>query len=175
MQIVFINRKSRQDRRENLISRLARFGLKADRFNAIEDNFFLNNNSNLDNRALGCYHSHFCIYKLIKSNQWAETLILEDDCDFASDFLERLNKRPLDYDIIHLGLSDEGNGYYNDQTKWLGHAYLVNLKAIEKIIEHTETIERAIDHQLFFLQEKLKIYDIRPKIAWQDGSRSDLR
>lgn len=175
MKIIFINRESRKDRRVNLENRLARFGLKADRFNAIEGNLFLENKSNLDNRALACYHSHFCIYKLIKSNRWNETLILEDDCNFSDDFLHRLNQRPKDYDVIHLGLSDGPEGYYREQTAWLGHAYLVNLKAIDKIIEHTKTIYQAIDHQLFFLQENLVIYDIRPQIAIQDGSRSDLR
>jgi GR25 family glycosyltransferase involved in LPS biosynthesis len=173
MKIIYINRSARADRRANLEQRLARFGLKADRFNAIERNFFLQNNSNLNNAALGCYHSHFCIYRLIKANGWEETLILEDDCDFISN--PEISDKPKEWDIIHFGLSDQGQGYYKNQTEWLGHAYLVNLKCIDKLIERTKIIERAIDHQLFMLQDDLSIYDIRPRIAIQDGTRSDLR
>ncbi len=173
MKIIYINRQSRTDRRVNLEERLARFGLKADRFNAIEGNFFLENNSNLNGPALGCYHSHYAIYKLIKSNGWQETLILEDDCNFTAS--PDIDWKPNDWDIIHLGLSDHGSGFYKDQTEWLGHAYIVNLKCIDKLIEGTNVINQAIDYALFELQDRLNIYDFRPRIVIQDGSRSDLR
>ncbi len=173
MKIIYINRQSRTDRRVNLENRLARFGLKADRFNAIEGDFFLENNSNLNPPALGCYHSHFAIFKLIKANKWEETLILEDDCDLISS--PDLIYKPEGWDIIHLGLSDEGRGYYKKQKEWLGHAYIVNLKCIDELIEHTKIINQAIDYALFELQSQLNIYDVRPRIAIQDGSKSDLR
>jgi len=104
--------------------------------------------------AIGCYLSHYYLWKSLKESDDNQILIIEDDIIFNKITLREINKRllllPTDWDIYLL--IDENyaydNNYYNKQThknllkvnRFFGtHAYIINKKAVEKIFK-TNTI-----------------------------------
>jgi hypothetical protein len=73
--IVYINLDRRADRRAEMETELARLGLSAVRFSAIERK----------PGALGCGLSHLAVLQKAKEEKWPNVLILEDDFTFLVD------------------------------------------------------------------------------------------
>lgn len=91
--IVYINLESRNDRREHMESQLARYGLEAERFNAV---------ANLGFGIWGCGQSHLAVLKLAQTNGWPQVWILEDDFEFLlspDEIRESLNRLP-EFDVF---------------------------------------------------------------------------
>ena len=190
---IYINRKSRTDRNENIQSRLKEVGLKAFRFNAIESEpveGIEEHPTSLNDGAKGCFKSHVQVWKnILADDKLKNVLILEDDATFAENFKEvldvALSELPDDYDILYLGASED-NGQYrlNDDTfsvvrpsdhQWRTHAYMVNRKVLPELIKKAGTMYAAIDQVLVDMQPYIQCYSTDPYIVSWDGSKSDIQ
>lgn len=183
--IFFINRDSRKDRLDNITKRIAEVGLKASRFKAIEGQ----EEDPAKAAMIGCFNSHKSIWEKIKESKWDNVLILEDDALFASNFNAvldcALSELPEDYDLLYLGASpDNGQWRHNDNTfevvrpadhQWCTHAYMVNKKVVEKLLDKASVMYAAIDQVLVDLQPYIQTYATDPYIVTQDDTKSDLR
>lgn len=154
--------------------RITRFkavnGLKLNINNLIKKNVLDKNyklagpkNSNHAKREIGCYLSHLNIYKKIKKdNKNGYTLIFEDDFlvnspDLKDDIrksIDKLNNKNIDFDYLYLGSNKINYGehiidnlyYVNPKQHLFGtHAYVINNKKIDKIIDNVKLIKRPID------------------------------
>lgn len=132
--------------------------------NNLKNNILANDNKlslNHNNKMgeIGCYLSHLNIYKKIKEdNKKGYTLIFEDDFSINSDnlsdelkkALDTLNNKNIDFDYLFLGNLKDNHGeniadnlYYLDKNinLWGTHAYIINNKNIDKIIDNITSIE----------------------------------
>jgi len=135
-------------------------------------------NEKLKMTEIGCYLSHLNIYKKIKKdNKKGYTIIFEDDFVIKSDnllheikkIISVLNNKNIDFDMIFLGNLRDNHGkniqdniYYLDNTVSLSgtHAYIVNNKNINRIIEKIKKITNAIDTKIQNLSYKKIINSI---------------
>lgn len=147
----------------------------------------------LNNSEIGCFQSHVAIYKKIKEQGFKTTLILEDDALFCEDFNEKVKQiEPLkDWDIIYFGQWNYDQGVkdgsfeaikehatgdiYKADRCWLTHAYIVNLRCIDFLLENTRHMYASLDNVLADIQHQLKVYAFHPNIINQDGTKSSLR
>jgi len=143
-------------------------GLKLDineliKNNILDKNHKLSENINHSKREIGCYLSHFNIYKKIKKdNKKGYTIIFEDDFIINSSNLKddikkainKLNNKNIDFDFLYLGSNQINYGeniidklyYINPKQKLYGtHAYVINNKNIDKIIDNVKIIKNPID------------------------------
>lgn len=203
--VFYINSKKRVDRLQNIKKRLDEQKVIAERFPAIFGGEILDSQKNFGQNARslnlneqGCFLSHTKIYGLINNSQYAKTLILEDDAEFKEGFPDHFTKLydclPDDWDLLYFGQFnyDQNTGgktralkkkmtdfidynlYLADRC-WLTHAYAINLKCIDKLIEGTKVMYSTIDNVLADLQKDLIVYAIHPALIKQDGSQSSLR
>lgn len=133
--------------------------------NVLDKNYKLSGpkNGNHTKREIGCYLSHLNIYKKIKKdNKNGYTLIFEDDFlinspDLKDDIrksIDKLNNKNIDFDYLYLGSNKINYGehiidnlyYVNPKQHLFGtHAYVINNKKIDKIIDNIKLIRRPID------------------------------
>lgn len=81
--------------------------------------------------AVGCYLSHYEMWKEIVKNKWENVLILEDDISevYVLSFLKRFKiEKNVNYDLVQLSYKRGFGGT---------EAYLLNYKAAECLIENT--------------------------------------
>jgi len=81
--------------------------------------------------AIGCYLSHYEMWKEILKNKWESVLIIEDDIhkDHLSNFLKEFKiENFIDYDLIQLSRRP---GFGGTECYWL------NYKAAEQLIKNT--------------------------------------
>lgn len=143
-------------------------------------------------REIGCYLSHYNIYKKILENQNSKyTIIFEDDFQIKSDNLMKDVKKALDsinedFDMLYLGNHDNNKGelfknniYRIDFNNRLTgtHAYVINNKNIQKIVDETKFVDAAIDWKIFNLskEKKLNVFVIYPTIVDQSANDSNIR
>jgi GR25 family glycosyltransferase involved in LPS biosynthesis len=139
---------------------------------------------------VGCYLSHYNIYKKIRQdNRLGYTIVFEDDFVIKDEnllnkikkIIENMNEKEINFDMLFLGNLKDNHGtqiledlYYVDKSNNLygTHAYVVNNKNINKIINKTENIDRAIDNKLedCAKNETLDIVVVYPNLVEQDGS-----
>jgi GR25 family glycosyltransferase involved in LPS biosynthesis len=113
--------------------------------------------------AVGCYLSHYLLWKMTYERDLSYTLIFEDDVTFSSDFEERFRKIvkniPEDTDVIFLDSSwceiSEPTKYENlDRVKgqFFGtHAYIITSSGAKKLLEKIFPIEIQIDAYMSFV------------------------
>ena len=118
-------------------------------------------------------------------NKIKTSIIFEDDARPPPNVLKLtksyLKEIPDDWDIILLGkvcngCEDRGE-YFKVNRFILLHAYIINSKAIEKIIS-TGTlfpIGQQLDSYLSELSDMLNIYAVKNDIVHQGGSRTDIQ
>ena len=136
--IYYINLKKRADRREQIEKELNEFGLKYERFEAIETHGF---------GIHGCGLSHLAVLKLAKENNYENVLILEDDFTFLvskDEFEQQLTSffdLKLPFDVLMLSnylnqYEDTEYGFINKVKDAQGaDAYLVNKKYYDILID----------------------------------------
>jgi glycosyl transferase family 25 len=97
--IFYINLKTRPDRQAEMESELQKFGLEAERFEAIPTPDF---------GIYGCGLSHLAVLKLAKERNYRNVLILEDDFEFLvtkdefQDQLQQFFGSSLEYNVCML-------------------------------------------------------------------------
>uniref|UniRef100_A0A6C0D3Z9 Glycosyl transferase family 25 domain-containing protein n=1 Tax=viral metagenome TaxID=1070528 RepID=A0A6C0D3Z9_9ZZZZ len=134
----------------------------------------LNENETQKKREVGCYLSHYNIYKICKKTGY--TIVFEDDflidvdnlIDKINQSIEKLNNAKIDFDIMFLGNHhwDKNYGtlivdnlYKVGNGEGLGgtHGYVINNKNVDKIIKETEYIDKTIDMKIQFLADQKKL------------------
>ena len=164
--------KNIKEQEGKINDRITRFkavnGLKLDineliKNDILDKNHKLSENINHSKREIGCYLSHHNIYKKIKKdNKRGYTIIFEDDfivnsSNFKDDVkkaIDKLNNKSIDFDFLYLGSNQINYGeniidylyYVNPKQNLYGtHAYVINNKNIDKIIDNIKIIKNPID------------------------------
>jgi len=153
---------------------------------------------------IGCWLSHYLLWKHIVDHAIHRVLILEDDVEIVPGFVDKLkdalNKVPLQYDMVLLGCEgscDLENPFYNllyKPNKVLNervvipsfpsslHAYVLSLTGARKIVQYCQSnkINKPVDTWLaeVIFPHGLKIYAIQPSLVNQQEtnrhSNSDI-
>lgn len=135
--------------------------------------------------AVGCYLSHYGIWKKMLDEEIDVALIIEDDLvllpDFDSKLKYYLKNAPSDWDIICLGWNSIGKtknlGDFKKLNQfYLLHCYLINLKAVKKMMPYLFPIKLQIDwviSDLTFLEndDRLNVYGVDNDIAVQGNDQ----
>lgn len=134
----------------------------------------LNPNEKQKKREVGCYLSHYNIYKICKKTGY--TIVFEDDflidvenlIDKVNQSIQKLNNANIDFDIMFLGnhhwdknygtlIVDDLYKVGNDEGLGGTHAYVINNKNIDKIMKEIEYIDKTIDMKIQFLADNNKL------------------
>ena len=146
--IYYINLNKRTDRREQIEKGLNEFGLKYERFEAIETHGF---------GIHGCGLSHLAVFKLAKENNYENVLILEDDFTFLVskvEFEQELTsffdlKLPFDVLMLSYNLNqgeDTEYGFINKvKDAQTASGYLVNKHYYDTLIDLYEWAMPLLD------------------------------
>ena len=176
MYVITLGKKERikniKEQEVKINNRITRFnavnGLKLDineliKNDILDKNYNLSENINHAKKEIGCYLSHYNIYKKIKKdNKRGYTIIFEDDfivnsSNFKDDVkkaIDKLNNKSIDFDFLYLGSNQINYGeniidklyYVNPKQNLYGtHAYVINNKNIDKIIDNIKIIKNPID------------------------------
>lgn len=139
---------------------------------------FIKNNEKQRKREVGCYLSHYNIYKICKKTGY--TIVFEDDfsidvdnlIDKINESIIKLNNSHVDFDIMFIGnhvwKKDHGTLIVDDLYK-IGsngetggtHAYVINNKNIDKILKETEIIDGVIDGKIQNLASTGKLHVVK--------------
>jgi glycosyl transferase, family 25 len=199
-----INLKSRSDRRREVTTEFARLGLAIDgaRIKFHPAATFSAADPFPSIGARGCFHSHLEILEEAKSRNFANVLILEDDCDFVGKIEPVLLRatqalRSNDWDIFFGGHED----LTCDETSvppiqmiksgtWIRGTHFVAFqkKAIEAMVRFLRDIEHLADDPIAAMRGIDAAYahfgrtfpDFRycvawPKLGYQRSSRTDIQ
>jgi GR25 family glycosyltransferase involved in LPS biosynthesis len=140
---------------------------------------------------IGCGRSHRLIIESARDSDLDKILILEDDVQFHEDlnhlFFQMITKVPDDWDILFLGCNTSLNNPWqkepveriNDNVYKLTfgystHSYAVRKKSYNKIIECLLPENDKGDVLFSHAQTQLNTYVLRPHLAWQRESYSDV-
>jgi len=167
--------------------------LKSDKY---KQNILLNDSETIKKREIGCFLSHYQVYKKIQQlNKPGYSIIFEDDFSIKSNnliheidlIINKIDGLQMDFDILFLGNLQDNHGkniidnlYFIDKDVplWGTHAYLINNKNIDKIVRKTYFIARPIDQELGFLSKTGEINTIMvyPNLVVQtyDGLQSTI-
>lgn len=148
---------------------------------------------------IGCFISHREIWKHAKEKGYTKVLILEDDAEIIDNantiFLEAIDSLPENWDMLYMGQRNYDNlknsrekdgdmaaltghitgSLYEAKRCWLTHAYAINIKAVDHLLEHTKQIDYPIDGILADVQKNLNVYAFYPSLIVQDATKSSLR
>ena len=190
----------RDDRRSWVKSHLGKFGINFKFYDAQRNGkkySHLKFPAEYKPGNIGCTTSHF---DLLKNHSGNKILgIFEDDVQLSDDFLTRMSyvekNFNLDWDMFFLSSFYHLN---NDERRWnrsgdfeftdtkyihrvygsfCTHAYLVNPKSIDKIInlmEQNLSKSYAIDHLYILIQPQLNCFSFTPGMATQILGKSDI-
>lgn len=158
------------------------------------DKQYIIDSNKIRKSEIGCYLSHYNLYKKIETekDKYDYTIIFEDDFliesnDFEQQVLNTLqNMRSHDFDILYLyNTSDNmGDSFIEnvceiDKSKqlWGTMAYIVKNVNIHRIITETKYVDSPIDYQIWksHQNDKLKIYTFCPFIAKTNDSPSTIQ
>lgn len=177
--IRYINLDHRTDRLHHINNELKNIGLIGKKFIA-----------HFGNKGYGariaCKNSHKDIIQESLFNNIDTVFILEDDSVFADNFLEIsehcFKNIPEDWDILFLGhcFSSVGNQIsehvYSAKKIFCTHAYLVNIKAYQTIIDALNNSNQPIDHiyNRLAVNNNINVYMCNPSIVYQIPNKSDI-
>jgi GR25 family glycosyltransferase involved in LPS biosynthesis len=188
---IYVITLKREDRLKNIEKQQQKINIPIQLFDAVKgDNLDLNKIVNLKKdghfyeneiqkkREIGCYLSHYNIYKKCKKTGY--TIIFEDDFSIDVDNLidkidksiQKLKNKNVDFDIMYIGnhkwnkkhgslIIDDLYKIGNNEGLGGTHAYVINNKNIDKIIENTKVIDMAIDVKIQRLADEKKINVIK--------------
>lgn len=195
--INLINRNDRYDSIKNMCNNLGPPFTEHERINAVNGNLIsdeeiyklltmnsilsLYHNSHLDTDirskgAIGCYLSHYNIWKDIISNDYKNVIILEDDTSNIVDkeiIMKYINSLPHDYDIGFMNYynynlknsilihENENWCYCKDYAFFLTDCYILSNSGAKKLLEKAIPISDQVDayiHTIATLNPNFKRY-----------------
>jgi GR25 family glycosyltransferase involved in LPS biosynthesis len=110
---------------------------------------------------IGCYLSHYLLYKQLINSSYLYTVIFEDDFNLCKTntheiICNLLNENTIDFDYLFIGYNgNKGNKISNNLCKiknshiWGFHGYIINNKKILKILNLLTFLKYEIDIQIF--------------------------
>ena len=173
-------------------------GDKIDIDNMISNGFISNdwvkNATPIRKREIACYLSHLNLYKKIQQiGHNGYTIIFEDEFDimrekfleYINETIEKINNKKIDFDMLYFGNTHSNHGkhivdniyYMNTMDTLYGmHAYLINNKKIDNIIDMVKIVDTPIDVKIEDLGKlhKLTILVIYPTIVNVINSISNI-
>ncbi len=133
----------------------------------------------------GCLQSHLAILRLARENEIPVILIFEDDCifdpEFNKKFLSNIKQVPADWDMLLFGVAhfEEpikiSDNVARAKMTYLTHAYAVNHRIYDVLIELCEGGQGAIDDHTATLQKDFNCYCFVPDLIWQERIDTDTR
>lgn len=187
--VFYINLKRREDRKKEMEEQLKKYGIPAERFEAID-------RPEPTKGIVGCTQSHMEVLKLAKKRNYQTVLILEDDFEFTLEpselmsALYQLKENNIRFDVCMLGYKleqgeDTEYGFlkraYVTQS---ASAYLVRREFYQKIIDLYEwaipLLESTGEHWNYAndqvwnrLKPEALWYCIYPRVGKQRDGYSD--
>jgi len=149
--IFYINLDRRTDRREEIDSDLAKYGLNAERFTGIPHN----------EGIVGCGQSHLAVMKLARERGYKNVLILEDDFTFImpkEEFEQALSSffdANIEYDVCMFSC----NMVRKQQDK--------PYPFLDRIVEASNACAYIINHT--YLDTLIALYDVAIPLLEQTG------
>ena len=188
--IYCINLERRPDRWEECVKEFEEYNLNVDRYDAADGNNF-NPLSNLTSGQVATIHSHLGVLQKSKEENLSTVLIFEDDIKLHQDFNLLFDKWhseiPNDWDMILFGGNHCGNNpwspgklikvtehVYKVTYSLALHCYAVKNTVYDKLISALSKMNNPADNAIATIQNEINCYIIRPHIAWQRPSYSDL-
>jgi predicted O-linked N-acetylglucosamine transferase (SPINDLY family)/GR25 family glycosyltransferase involved in LPS biosynthesis len=184
--IIYINLDKRTDRRAELEGELAKMGLTAERFPAIEG----------ETGMIGCGLSHIAVLKRAITEEWENVLILEDDFQFLVDKdtfenqLTRFFNSNATYDVAMLSYNLMSSVPKDDLVSYVKEAqtasgYLVHKRFYGKLLANLEegsyklsnggtNSQHANDQYWKSLQPTAEWFCFNKRIGRQRPSYSDI-
>jgi len=168
-----INLKRRSDRWNNITNAFKNTNLNLIRWNAVDGSLlsdeelkshtnFIGNNI-CSKSMVGCYLSHYNLWKHIYKNKETNVLILEDDCyptkNFKNDLIKTFKYVPTNYDLIYLSINRISQySLINDKKYYAPNLYIPNgmFSGSQSYIISYRGVEKLINSNLF----KKAIYHI---------------
>jgi len=168
----------REDRMKNIETQQSKMRAKLNIFPAVDgDKIDMNNvedqtvadafkdSTKHRKREIGCFLSHYYVYKMIERNGKSDgyTVVLEDDFNITVDnfeeiILETLNDKDMpDFDILYVETISKNHGdpliknvskMDRETGMWGTQGYIVKNSNIMRILENTQTIDMPIDWKL---------------------------
>ena len=133
----------------------------------------------------GCLQSHLAILRLARENEVPVVLIFEDDCIFDPEFNQKfascMKQVPADWDLLFLGGKhfeepiQISENVARAKLTYQTHAYAVNHRIYDVLIELCEGGRGAIDDHTVTLQKDYNCYCFVPNLIWQERIDSDTR
>jgi GR25 family glycosyltransferase involved in LPS biosynthesis len=135
-------------------------------------------NYHIGPKIVSMFLSHWVLWNVLAHVPGDSFLIFEDDVRMEPDwkpiFDESIFALPKDWDLCYVGsccVDDMGvvSGHLHRVSKALcTHAYMVNRKAVQPLIDNCRKIWANIDIAIYFdAFPKMKVYAILPRIAYQ--------
>lgn len=207
--IFVINLKHRTDRWNIINDKLSKLNLKIKKWDAIcgknlNEDEIKNVTTNFCNMfcssgMIGCWLSHYNLWKHIVQNNLNNVLILEDDAEPTQLFIKEkdnlINHIPLNYDILYFGyfnfcdditnlfpsLKNKNNDFIIKPTFPLGlHAYMLSNKGATKLLicKDLEKVSYHVDFSLsweiFNNKNNFNIFAFKEPLFVQTNSKSNL-
>ena len=196
-EIWFINLNRREDRKKEVTEEFERFGIAAQRFEAIDGKIFNfpQEFKNMRRGAAAIYLSHLKLIQYAKEKKLRNILIFEDDVEFddhfMEDFQEGLKSLPNNWNMLYLGGNQkklpiviQGKFCKLKEVKTT-HAYAINGNFFDTVLERLLLYKKtgtllSIDQILALLHidgdvhgRDYEIYGFFPSIVWQKQGYSD--
>ncbi len=184
--VVWIGSIHRQDRASQMEAMLAKFKIKADRFEAHWKP--IDHASGQPSGNFGCTSSHRGVLELICHHGWKRTLIMEDDAAispqigdaFPDTFDSMVRDVPDDWSFLFLGAgyAEDPIGRINGSVIRAGRllttsSYGITLEMARKIAPHIFGVG-PIDSLYGGWQREAKTYVFSPRLMIQADGWSDL-
>jgi GR25 family glycosyltransferase involved in LPS biosynthesis len=189
-EIQCINLERRSDRWKECLEEFNKYNLIVNRYEAF-DGENLNELSGLNRGQVGAIYSHRGVIQYAKNNKLDNILILEDDVKFDESLNQKFSvishNIPDDWDVILFGGNHVANNPWAKGTLTFVadnifkvtyslalHAYAIKNTVYDKAIETLSKMNNTNDALFAEIQEDINCYIIRPHLAWQRPSYSDL-
>jgi glycosyl transferase family 25 len=189
-QVFVLNLPRRKDRKMQIIDELKRYNIKYEFIDAVDGSALdIKNMMSLDNTPvsvgdIGCTRSHLAIARLARLRGLKNYFVFEDDAllvsNFNKIFAHDIIQLPSDWNMVYLGGNHDGSitkvtdNIWKMSRTFTTHAYGVQGGCINKIIEVLSLDSEKVDVAISTIHSQLPCYVLRPHIAFQRPSFSDI-
>jgi glycosyl transferase family 25 len=184
--IYCINLDRREDRWKESVREFEKHSMAVTRFRAIDGNIHgIEKENGASDGDIGCTLSHLELVRELKANNIHYALVLEDDVtfidNFNSFFSQFIFEVPEDWDMIYLGgnhvgdLTPVSDHVFKTTKTFTTHAYLIKNTVYDEVIRLHGQGKKQVDVYYAEIHEKYNCYVIRPHLAWQRESYSDIQ
>jgi GR25 family glycosyltransferase involved in LPS biosynthesis len=184
-QVYVINLDRRKDRLEKVIAEMEKYGIKFQRYPAVDGSLLQDEKT--DRFNIGCTLSHKNVIQDALNKGYEKICVFEDDVQlnvrFNKEFYPAFQELPENWDLFYLGANNlipptpvtkRIHRIYNSLTL---HAYLVNSRVFVKLIDLLEKVKNNEpgDSAVRIIQKENNSYIINPRLAYQKQGFSDIR